>query len=115
MNQTPQYEENMTEKQESVSTPHPTLSGSPILVPLDGSVRAESALPFARHLAASLHTPLLLARVIDPLPASFSAPYYSSMPPDAFYPPTSIPPETYQTIMNQGRQQADTYLHAQVQ
>ena len=101
-----------------MSTPHQqspqSLSGSPILVPLDGSVRAERSLPIARHLARCLDTPLLLARVITPMPASI-APPYGSMPPGPMYLNMSLPPETYQNILDDERKQAETYLYAQAQ
>lgn len=41
---------------------------APIMVPLDGSVEAESALPFAQELAATFGNPLLLMRVVDQQP-----------------------------------------------
>jgi nucleotide-binding universal stress UspA family protein len=98
-----------------MSTSHQqSLSGSPILVPLDGSARAESALPIAQYLAECLDTPLLLARVVTPMPAAYAAPY-ASMPPGTLDPSMSLPPETYQNLLNSEKQQADTYLNAQAQ
>lgn len=43
------------------------LASSPILVPLDGSLHAEAALPVARYLASALHARLILAQAIQPL------------------------------------------------
>ena len=96
-----------------MSTPQ-SLSQLPMLVPLDGSTRAESALPIARHLAECLGTSLLLARVVTPMPVPYVAPY-TSMPPDAYYPAMSLPPETYQNVLQDEQQQVDTYLEAQAQ
>lgn len=39
-----------------------------ILIPLDGSDGAESALPMARSLASRLHAELILLRVNEPIP-----------------------------------------------
>jgi nucleotide-binding universal stress UspA family protein len=38
---------------------------APIIVPLDGSLRAESALPLAENLAAAFGNPLLLVRAVE--------------------------------------------------
>lgn len=82
---------------------HRALSQSPILVPLDGSARAESALPVARQLAELLGAPILLARVGSVVPVPFASSY---MP---------VPAEAYQQLVNDERQLARDYLNKQGQ
>ena len=41
---------------------------APIMVPLDGSIEAESALPLAQQLASTFGNPLVLIRVVDQQP-----------------------------------------------
>ena len=86
-------------------TDRPSLSAEKayILVPLDGSPRAERALPVARRLALALHRPLLLARIIAPIVypvASFDTP---------------APPEVYQEIAYDEVSLAEQYLRDQQQ
>ncbi len=71
-----------------------------ILVPLDGSALAESALPPAMRLARALKRTLVLARVISPDTWAF-------MGPNAM-----VPPETYQQMVDEEDRTASEYLQA---
>jgi nucleotide-binding universal stress UspA family protein len=61
--------------------------GPRLLVPLDGSARAERALPVAERIAQATHAPLILVRIVPlvPWPDPFGAP---------------IPADTYQQLMD---------------
>ncbi len=74
-----------------------------ILVPLDGSTRAESALPVAEQLAQELHRTLLLARIVSLIPSSFAASG------------AALAPEVYQQLVDDERRTADDYLQLQAQ
>ena len=76
---------------------------SSILVPLDGSARAESALPVARQLATSLGTGIVLARVTPLVTLRFAS---ADAP---------LPGETYQQLADDQRQLAQDYLQQQGQ
>ena len=76
-------------------------SFSPILVPLDGSARAEGALPVARQLAQRLGAALLLVHVIPPVSLRFVS---TDAP---------LPAETYQQMVDDQRQLASDYLQKQ--
>jgi nucleotide-binding universal stress UspA family protein len=84
---------------------HGNRSHSPlsILVPLDGSARAESALPVARQLAKSLGTGIVLARVTPLVTLRFAS---ADAP---------LPGETYQQLADDQRQLALDYLQQQGQ
>ncbi len=84
---------------------HGNRSNSPlsILVPLDGSDRAESALPVARQLAKSLGTGIVLARVTPLVTLRFAS---ADAP---------LPGETYQQLADDQRQLAQDYLQQQGQ
>ncbi|HUY77257.1 MAG TPA: universal stress protein [Ktedonobacterales bacterium] len=72
-----------------------------ILVPLDGSSRAERALPIALQLATALRLPLTLARVIppiSPLPTALGAP---------------VDPVVYQRLIDDTAAEARRYLERQ--
>src|SRR5690606_3348867 len=45
----------------------------PIVVPLDGTARAEGALPLALDVAGSVEAPVHLVRVSEPMPAPYAA------------------------------------------
>lgn len=77
------------------------VSQSPILVPLDGSARAESALMIASRLAKSLGSTILLARVCPVVAVPFASSY------------APLPPETYQQLLDDERQLARAYLKKQ--
>ncbi|MGO8946112.1 MAG: universal stress protein [Ktedonobacterales bacterium] len=85
------------------TTIYRALSQSPILVPLDGSARAEGALPVARQMAEHLGAPLLLARVGQVTPIPYASSY------------GALPPESYQQLINDERQLARDYLKKQGQ
>ncbi len=72
-----------------------------ILVPLDGSTRAERALPIARRLALALDRPLLLARIIPLVSALVAAPG------------APIEPSVYQQLMDDESDEAHEYLARQ--
>lgn len=82
---------------------HPTIqlprfmtdSAAPIMVPLDGSAEAESALPFAQELAAAFGNPLLLMRALDQRPLAAVG-----------LTPTPIPA----AVLEQTSQEAQAYL-----
>ena len=69
-----------------------------ILVPLDGSTRAERALPIAQRLALALHRPLLLARIIPLVSALLAAPG------------APVEPAVYQQLMDDELAEAHEYL-----
>jgi nucleotide-binding universal stress UspA family protein len=79
------------------------VSNSSILVPLDGSPRAESALQIAEEVAQHLGVPLVLARVVPVTPVPFAASY---MP---------LPAEAYQQLVDDGRRLALDYLNQKAQ
>jgi nucleotide-binding universal stress UspA family protein len=87
----------------STTSVYRSLSKSPILVPLDGSARAESALPVAQQLAERLGAPLMLVRVVPVTLVPFAS---SSMP---------LPPESYQQLVDDERRLATEYLKRQAQ
>ena len=72
-----------------------------ILVPLDGSTRAEAALPIAEQLGRSLHATLILARVMPIVPL----PFVSSSAP--------LPAESYQQLLDDERNMARAYVEHQ--
>lgn len=78
-------------------------SPSSILVPLDGSVRAEGALPVARQLAQCLGADIVLVRVTPLVTLRFAS---SEAP---------LPAETYQQLVDDQRQLAHEYLLRQGQ
>jgi nucleotide-binding universal stress UspA family protein len=84
---------------------HGYRSNSPlsILVPLDGSARAEAALPVARQLALRLGSGIVLARVTPLVTLQFGSV-------DA-----PLPAETYQQLVDDQRQLAHEYLLQQGQ
>ena len=57
-----------------VAVPEPP-THAPIVVPLDGSTRAEAALPYAVNLAKALAAPLTLVRVWNAAPPTILSPY----------------------------------------
>jgi nucleotide-binding universal stress UspA family protein len=71
---------------------------TPLLVPLDGSQRAASALPVAAYIAETTHAPLLLARITPLL----------GVPPAAVEVP--LPSDTYQQLIEDERRMAADYL-----
>jgi nucleotide-binding universal stress UspA family protein len=90
--------------------PHPltapiyrAVSSSSILVPLDGSQRAECALQIAEEVAQQLGAPLVLARVVPVTPVPFAASY---MP---------LPAEAYQQLVDDERRLALDYLNQKAQ
>lgn len=70
-----------------------------ILVPLDGSKRAEAILPYVEDLARQSQGRLVLLQVIDPWS-------YSSVAPNGAL------PSLYDSLIEQLRQNAETYLAA---
>ena len=72
-----------------------------ILVPLDGSTRAEAALAIAEQLGRSLHATLILARVMPTVPL----PFVSSSAP--------LPAESYQQLLDDERNVARAYVEQQ--
>lgn len=54
-------------------------SHAPVIVPLDGSPRAEAALPYATDLAKRLDAPLVLVRVWNAAPPIIPGPYAFEM------------------------------------
>jgi len=74
-----------------------------ILVPLDGSTRAEGALPVAERLAQELHRPLLLTRIASLVPFPMAA---TGAP---------VPAEVYQQMIDDERRAATDYLSQQAQ
>jgi nucleotide-binding universal stress UspA family protein len=79
------------------------LSDSPILVPLDGSERAETALQVAQEVAEDLNTPLVLARIVPVTMVPLASAY---MP---------LPPEAYQQLVDDQRRLASDYLTQQAE
>jgi nucleotide-binding universal stress UspA family protein len=75
-----------------------------LLVPLDGSERAESALPIAAIIAEATHTPLLLARITPLL----------GVPPAAAA-GAPLPSDTYQQLIDDERRLALDYLDEQAE
>ncbi|HZU68038.1 MAG TPA: universal stress protein [Ktedonobacteraceae bacterium] len=69
-----------------------------ILVPLDGSSRAEEALPVAEHMARSAGASILLLRVIDTSPESM--------------PTVPTRPALFQSVGQVEQAQAESYLGA---
>lgn len=91
---------------ESQAQAAPAGEGSPvqtILVPLDGSERAEQALPVAELLAQKLGSTLLLVRVV-PLVSATTIMAAQGQP---------ISPEAYQLLYESEERAARTYLDAQ--
>ena len=74
---------------------------SRILVPLDGSPRAERALPIALRLALALQRPLVLARIVPLVHTSFAA---AGAP---------VEPAVYQQLLDDERDEAHAYLEQQ--
>lgn len=74
-----------------------------ILVPLDGSERAEQALPIATQLARAAHATLLLARVV---PITSSAELLAA---EGVY----AAPDTYQELSDEDEHEAAAYLEQQ--
>src|SRR5690242_8455217 len=73
-----------------------------VLVPLDGSDLADSALPHATALAKAFEARLTLLRVVAPLPA-----------PAALYAvPFAIPPQQCDDTLSVGVEGAQSYLEA---
>jgi nucleotide-binding universal stress UspA family protein len=71
-----------------------------LVVPLDGSRRAESALPVATAISRRLGTPILLVRVVDP----------ADLMPPAVGIGEAIPFEIYDEAENELEQEASRYL-----
>ncbi len=71
-----------------------------LVVPLDGSRRAESALPVAMAISRRLGTPILLLRVVDP----------ADLMPPAVGIGEAIPFEIYDEAENELEQEASRYL-----
>ncbi len=69
-----------------------------ILVPLDGSARAEAALPIAANLARAAGSALLLVNVISPLTWAFSTP------------DNLVSGDVYQTLLEEEDRTAEAYL-----
>lgn len=76
-----------------------------ILVPLDGSARAEQALPVATHVAQAMHATLLLARVI---PLTSSAELLAAEGALAV-------PTVYQELSDEDEHEATAYLEQQAE
>jgi nucleotide-binding universal stress UspA family protein len=72
--------------------------GERILIPLDGSRLAESALPVAVQLAKELHHSLVLARIIPLQMWAFSGPN------------ALVPAETYQALLDEEDRSANEYI-----
>jgi nucleotide-binding universal stress UspA family protein len=70
-----------------------------ILVPLDGSKRAERILPHAEEIALSCDAEVILVRVIEPVPYVMG--------------PEGIPVTLHEQELEQRTKQAETYLTAQ--
>jgi nucleotide-binding universal stress UspA family protein len=70
-----------------------------ILVPLDGSKRAEAILPHVEEIALSCGAEIILVRVIEPVPYVVG--------------PEGIPVGLHEQELEQRTQQAETYLTAQ--
>jgi nucleotide-binding universal stress UspA family protein len=76
-----------------------------LVVPLDGSQRAETALPVAKAISRRLGTPILLIRVVDP----------ADLMPPAVGIGEAIPFEIYDEAENELEQEARHYLDTMTQ
>lgn len=81
-----------------------------ILVPLDGSTRAERALSMAAQLARASGGSVVLLRVIAPVPIAYNR-YMSGVSIGGLYGPTiEVPAETDPDAIDGAREEAKRYL-----
>lgn len=81
-----------------------------ILVPLDGSTRAERALPVAAKIARASGGSVVLLRVIAPVPIAYNR-YMSGISIGGLYGPAiEVPPAVDQEAMDGARDEAKRYL-----